>query len=664
MAGFVAIPFIPFIILSENTFFPYIVGKNFAFRVVVEIMLAAYLVLAFVDPAYRPRKSYILGAFAVFLGIITLAAIFGENPTKSFWSNFERMEGVITYLHLFAYFVIASTVLTVRNMWRTYLNFHLFAGVIMALYALSQLSGAADGFRVDGRLGNSSYLGIYAFFNIFIAIFFMARESFTTTWEKSRVAIYGAIALLQIAVLIYTGTRGAVLGLVVGLGLATLLIAVFERERKVLRKVVISISGVIFVILTISSAVVLRDTNVVKNIPGLESFAYSVANSELVKETPLLSRFSEISINNIQANGRVMVWGMALEGFKERPILGWGMENFNYVFNKYYDPRMHGQEQWFDRAHNVFFDWLIAGGLPALLGYIALFACAIYCIWRRADKLSVLEKSILTGLLGGYFFQNLFVFDNLISLIYFGTILAYVESHRHGKHEVSGSSRPKDLRDAIPQNRKKEAVSDDVATVVGWGGIILALVLIFTVNYNGYMQNTTLIRALGGQFPEGPTKNFELFKETIAYNSFGTAEAREQLGQISMNGFDKSKGISEIQKSFIMLAAEELGNQAVELPNDARYHLFAGSFLVKVGQIDLALPYLLEAHRLSPNKQTILFELGNVYYLKKDMTRTEEIFKQAYELAPEYENAKKFYAEILKQSGKIAEAERVMSGQK
>ncbi len=359
LAGFVAVPFIAFIVLSSSTFFPYIVGKNFAFRVVVEIMLAAYLVLAVVDPAYRPRKTYLLWAFIAFLGIITLAAIFGENPTKSFWSNFERMEGVVTYLHLFAYFVIASTVLTVRDMWRPYLNLHLFAGVIMAFYALSQLSGAAVGFRVDGMLGNSSYLGIYAFFNVFIAVFFMVRRSFTTTGEKARIAIYGAIALLQIVVLFYTGTRGAILGLMAGAGLATILIAIFERERKVLRTGAIGI--LVAIMLLVGGFIAVRD-------------------SAFVKDTPLLNRFSEISISNFSTNARVMVWGMALEGFKERPILGWGMENFNFVFNKYYDPRMHGQEQWFDRAHNVFFDWLIAGGAACAL-WIPSALCVRYILY-------------------------------------------------------------------------------------------------------------------------------------------------------------------------------------------------------------------------------------------------------------------------------------------
>ncbi len=632
IAGFVAVPFIPFIILSSNTFFPYIVGKNFAFRIVVEIMLAVYLVLAAIDPAYRPKKSYLLGALGAFIGIITIAAIFGENPTKSFWSNFERMEGVITYLHLFAYFVIASTVLTVRGMWRPYLNLHLAAGAIMAIYAVFQwanvLEIVQDGARVNGTLGNAAYLGTYALFNIFIAAFFMVRESFTTTGERVRVFIYGAIVLLQTFVLYHTATRGAMLGLLAGAMLTMLFIAIFERERKVLR---MSAAGILLVIvLFIGGFIAMRD-------------------AQFVKDSPVLSRFGAISLTEQTTKSRFMVWGMAIEGFKERPVLGWGMENFNYVFNKYYNAKMHGQEQWFDRAHNVFFDWLIAGGLPALLAYLTLFGCAVYYIWRRESPLTVVEKSVLTGLLGGYFFQNLFVFDNITSLIYFFTILAFVESLSH--------------KPAVLQKKKNETpqgVSEDIAFVVSGSAIILAIVLIYTVNYKGYMQNTTLIRAMSENSKEGLAHNLELFKDTIAYGSFGTSEAREQLGQISRRAFDSSKGVSDIQKSFLALAVEEYAKQADGLPRDARYQLGAGSLLNSVGQFDQALVYLIKAHELSNAKQTILFVLGSAYYNKKDMAKAEEIFKQAYELAPEYEDAKKFYAEILKRNGKRDEAEQLL----
>lgn len=640
LAGFVAVPFIPFIVLSQNTFFPFIVGKNFAFRIVVEIMFSAWIVLAYIDPAYRPKKSYLLAAFAVFVGVITLSAIFGENPVKSFWSNFERMEGVVTYFHLFAYFIVASTVLTVRNLWRPYLNLHLAVGVGMALYAVLQWAGdltiVQDGARVNGTLGNAAYLGTYALFNVFLAAFLLVREGFTTTGERVRVSIYGSIVFLQIFVLYHTATRGAMLGLLAGAGLTTLLIAIFERNNKVMRNSAIGILAALIIL--VGGFVAMRD-------------------AQFVKESPVLSRFSAISLTEQTTKSRFMVWNMAYQGFKERPVLGWGMENFNYVFNKYYDPKMYGQEQWFDRAHNVFFDWLIAGGLPALLAYLALFACAVYCIWRRADELSIIEKSVLTGLLGGYFFQNLFVFDNITSLIYFGTILAYVVSLGSGQLTIDTAT---GATDGNTNAKKKLVAGEDLTFMISGGAIIIAVVLIYFVNYNGFTQNTTLIRAMSERSAEGPAHNLALFRETIAYNSFGTSEAREQLGQLAMNGFDSSKGISEIQKSFLVLADEELRKQAMTLPNDARYQLFAGSFLVRVGQFDSGIKFLEKAHSLSPRKQTILFELGNAYYNKKDLVKAEEVFRKAYELAPEYADAMKFYLQILVANGKREQAENLL----
>ncbi len=631
LVGFAVIPFIPFIILSNSTFFPFIVGKNFAFRIVVEVMFSAWLVLAILDPAYRPKKSHLLATLAVFIGIITLAAIFGENPTKSFWSNFERMEGVVTYFHLAAYFLVASTVLTVRGLWRPYLNLHLVAGAIMAGYGVLQWAGMVeivqDGNRVNGTLGNAAYLGSYALFNIFLAAFLMVRESFTTTGERVRVAMYGLLVALQIFVLYHTATRGAILGFLAGAGLATLLIAIFERERTLLRRGAIGI--LVALTLFVGGFMAVRDAT-------------------FVRESPVLNRFASISLDEQTTKSRFMIWGMAIEGFKEHPVLGWGMENFNYVFNEYYNPRMYSQEQWFDRAHNVFFDWLIAGGLPALLAYLGLFGFALYAIWRRNKTLSVVEKSVLTGLLGGYFFQNLFVFDNITSLMVFFAILAYIESLSH-----------EGVVSAKHASRMQESLSEFAPFILG-GAVVLAVVLVYGVNYKGIAQNTTLLNAMSNQTSNGGLPhNIALFKEAIAYNSYGTSETREQLAQISINGLDRSKAITKDQEDFLRLATQEIVAQAKLLPNDARYQVFAGSFLSRVGAIDDALPYLKKAVELSPKKQTILFELANAQYVKKDFAEAEKVFRTAYELEPLYVDAKKFYIQILVEMKKYDEIERV-----
>src|SRR3989344_1025621 len=118
LVGIFALPFIVFIVMT-SLFFPFITGKNFAFRIIVEVMTGAYLALALVNPVYRQKRTALLGAFALFVIVVALADAFGVYPFKSFWSNFERMDGWITLAHLFFYFVVVASVLNTEKLWRT-----------------------------------------------------------------------------------------------------------------------------------------------------------------------------------------------------------------------------------------------------------------------------------------------------------------------------------------------------------------------------------------------------------------------------------------------------------------------------------------------------------------------------------------------------------------
>ncbi|MEX2341246.1 MAG: hypothetical protein WD605_02915, partial [Candidatus Paceibacterota bacterium] len=167
---------VPFVLLivSESMFFPYITGKNFAFRILVEVAVAAWVLLALVDRAYRPRFSWILATIGGLVAVMFVANIFGEYAPKSFWSNFERMEGWVMLVHFFLYFVVLGSVIKTEKLWNWFFNTALVAAVIMSLYALAQVAGVVDisqggAWRVDARLGNSTYLGVYMLFHMFIA---------------------------------------------------------------------------------------------------------------------------------------------------------------------------------------------------------------------------------------------------------------------------------------------------------------------------------------------------------------------------------------------------------------------------------------------------------------------------------------------------------------
>ena len=162
-------PFIP-LIVDSSMYFPFITGKNFAFRILTEIIIGLWGALAIRDAKYRPKFSLISWCVAVFVAIIALADAFGVYPYKSFWSNYERMEGLVTLIHLLGLFFVTASVLKTEKSWSRFFHTSIFVSVILGIYGLFQLSGAITinqgGVRVDGTLGNATYLAVYKLFHI------------------------------------------------------------------------------------------------------------------------------------------------------------------------------------------------------------------------------------------------------------------------------------------------------------------------------------------------------------------------------------------------------------------------------------------------------------------------------------------------------------------
>jgi len=618
LAGLFAILFLP-LYVSESMFFPFITGKNFAFRIIVEIILGAGIILALRDASYRPKKSLILYGAGALLLVMAVATVLSENSFKSFWSNYERMEGFVGLLHVFAYFLVAGSILARGNLWERFWQVSLGVNAILLGYGALQLAGKLTinqgGVRVDATFGNTTYFAVYLLFHIFIAALLAVRHR-GASWVRYA---YVAVALADIFMLYHTATRGAILGLLGGVMLTTLLIALFEKRNLFLRKTAIGV--LIIAVLAPIGVIALRDTS-------------------FVKESPVLARFTSISLEETTTKSRFMVWNMALQGFKERPVFGWGQESFNFVFNKYYDPKMYDQEPWFDRAHNVFFDWLIAGGILGLLAYLSLFAVALYYLWWAGAALfSITEKSILTGLLGGYFFQNIFVFDNLVSYVLFFAVLAYLHTRIVESAEVPVKGMPSPSKKSL--NPGKNATQDIILPPVV---IVATIFALYYFNYQPIAANKDLIRALQQQ--ESLDVNLSYFKKAIARESMGTVEAREQLAMASSRvlSLNVDQGI---KAQFVTTATEELKKQIEKISNDARHQIFLGSFLNQIGDYDQALTYLGKAAELTSKKQQVYFEIASAYLNKKDYVNAVSAAKIAFDLEPAYDTARLVYAVTL-----------------
>ena len=210
-AGLFAVPFLT-LYVANDLFFPFITGKNFWFRIIVDFTLIAWILLALYDSSYRPKFSWIAAGFAGLLVVMFFANLFGVHPNSSFWSNFERMDGYVSLVHTFLYMLVLGSVLTTTKTWNYLLNTSLIVAGYVALYGLAPYAGVIPGGgRIDSTLGNAAYMAIYMLFHIFIALWLLISSP--QVWQK---VVYGLSIPVLTFVLVETGTRGTAVGLAVG----------------------------------------------------------------------------------------------------------------------------------------------------------------------------------------------------------------------------------------------------------------------------------------------------------------------------------------------------------------------------------------------------------------------------------------------------------------
>lgn len=363
----------------------------------VDLALVSFSIYVSANPSIlkeiRSRLFHPLSlAVAVFAAIFLLASFAGVNPANSFWSNFERGEGALQIIHYAVFFFLLSVLFTSKKDWRNLISFFLAVVFLILLYALGQLLSLdwalGTKITVSGTLGNASYLG--SFLTIALILNFWLAKWLEE--EKRGLAfriILGCLFALSLFIFYKTYTAAATGALVAGL--AIIIAFIIWKKSKIYK--IATILG--FILLLIASFLLV---------------SYS-------KEGQIIGSLRP----------RFWTWGSALAGIIERPVLGWGPENFPYVFDKYYNPNHYGVETWFDRAHNFFLEYLVSGGVVLLLAYLAIFFFYYRYLFKiRPDSRGkFLEWSLFFIFPVVYLIQGLTLFETLPLYIILFFFLAF-----------------------------------------------------------------------------------------------------------------------------------------------------------------------------------------------------------------------------------------------
>jgi O-antigen ligase len=546
ITGLAFVMFIP-LYVANPLFFPFITGKAFAFRIIVEVIFAIWLILILrekgtsaygTDSSVVPRVNLITIFVTAFTFIALVADLAGMNPLRSIWSNSERMEGWMTIIHLWAYFIVLSSVFGVgeelRKNWHRFLNVTIIAGTITAIYGLFQYFGWAQihqgSSRIDASLGNSAYMAVYMLIHVFISAYFAI-----VNFPKNKILfyIYSILSILFSFILFQTATRGTIIGWVTGIIVACFIYAVWGRKDKGQSNLSRGIAGGAILLILV-----------------LTTVFYLNKNAEWIKNSEVLSRLASISIKDTRTQARGYIWPMALDGSFETiktSLIGWGQENFNYVFNKNYNPKMWAHELWFDRAHNVYLDWLIAGGLLGLISYLLLYITSFVYIIK--SNLSLGQKSALIALLVGYSIHNVFVFDNQTSYVMFFTFLAFIYSLQPNR------------RLSIFKVSDKP-ITEDYITIRDYIFVpiivVLLLITLYFVNVRNIQANVRLIDVLRS-CSNGGNPSTKYFERALSLNQTTlNQEIREQLISCSINVILSDAINPKTKDEFFLLTKAEI----------------------------------------------------------------------------------------------------------
>lgn len=556
------IPFLVFYV-AWNLPFPFITGRNFLFRVLVELSLTCWLGLAALRKRYLPSlRNPLLWAVGGFLLISGLADLLGANPYRSFWSNYERMEGYLSLVHVGALFVILASIFDEKD-WKTLWTLFLITGVISTLYAVSTRFGVLQVFpgqslsRLEGTIGNAVLLATYLLLTGGIGLVLCcAAES------SSMRLVYGIAAMLQLMAIYVTGSRSAILALLSGVMLFCLLYSLLGEQRSYRR-----LALALLIVLSLLPIVYLsvRSRDVVQ----------PAADSPAVQVDPIFARPLNPLTSKDMLGTRLRLWTVSWKGFLERPLLGWGQENIPVVGTKYaqeIDPELfvqNGDKWWHDRAHSIIFDWLTNAGILGLLSYLSLFGCAFYLLWRLNTQhtLALRESVILCVLLVSYFVHNLFQFDFLMSYVIFFALLAYI-----GRRWSYAEFPVGEIGARAGRSRISRIDQLPIAKSCGilFGASIAFVAVTYMANVRPYLQ----ARTMGTIAELSETGNLDLviahFDHALSYHTFGDTDTLLMISALVETIVHDGRQAQAVKARIVQYALQEYEKEVKANPSDLR----------------------------------------------------------------------------------------------
>ncbi|MGZ3492175.1 MAG: O-antigen ligase family protein [Gemmatimonadaceae bacterium] len=600
------------LIVATDFFFPYVAPRNLFFRVVIEVgATALVLALCFGRKTLDLHAEPIFWSLMAFLGAAALSGILSPAPTHSFFGDFERMGGVWAWVHLVVFFLLLRTL---RDQdWTLMLNAVLVVSLAVSIDAIAQRAGWVGHHTVSAStatIGNSGLLAPYLLITVAIAGYLASAS------VRYRL-YYLAVAGVNSLALVYAQNRSTVIGLVLGLVVGSIIFALLATgSRK--KWTTLAVAGALAVA-----------------VAGVTAAIRAFPTGPIARNVPTVLQRLATTNPAGQDESRAMQWRAAIEGFKDRPLLGYGLENHNLVWSAHFDPGIYGiATEIFDRTHNQYLETLATTGLIGAAAFLGLWvAIGVTLVGAyRAGRLSASAVAILAGLQVAYGTYLFFWFFDLNSTMLWILVAALISSRR-----AVGS--------VVLEMNTDDAVGMKPRPVVALASIVVLVAALYGEAWTPIRANLALaaIDTERGSLSQN-FANLELLSNSGARQSAHTpilmaqflGSLRPQLQEISRDSSQRRMLDRAFRESLVAFA-KEIHRDTL---NDRLYN-HEGGLLVEAAHFyqspsyqHLAIDAFHKAIDLSPHRIDQRIALASVYIGNRDYERALVVLSDAVKADP------------------------------
>jgi hypothetical protein len=347
----------------------------------------------------RSRLAWALGAIVALAGV---SSVFAYDPRQALIGGYPDYLGFVTLLGFAGLGVCWIAVWARPDGPRFTRRAVTFATLVVLLFGLLQRTGGwRPAVRVASLLGNPANLGVF----LLLGTPFVAWEALSDDAKPWRVAGIAGV-VLSVPILFWTLSRGAWVGAIAALVVAAVMLVVSGGIKIGRRR---GLLGVGIALLVVAATALLT--------PG---FAARAART--------------FDISSPTAKWRLETWQATTRMVMARPLTGWGIDNYRYVY-RLFEPRGQvSQSSGYDiveSAHNVVAD---AGASLGILG-VVLVGCVVgLSAWRlvriaRARGPWSPTATALAASLGGAFVALQFHYVTmdtgaLLAMVFAGVVCA------------------------------------------------------------------------------------------------------------------------------------------------------------------------------------------------------------------------------------------------